>query len=68
MFVYVFTSSFNKANFFRIDATKSDKLGRFLNDTKAKMANCRLKYAFVGGRTHMLFYAIKEIAQYQELV
>lgn len=52
---------------FSIDATGCDCLGRFINDSPRKTANCVAKPVAFDGQPHVLFFACKDITSGTEL-
>lgn len=53
--------------FYSIDASGSERLGKFVNDAPKKVANCVAKAAFVNGMPRVLLYAVKNIPANMEL-
>jgi hypothetical protein len=50
-----------------IDATNSERLARFVNDSPRKFANCVPKALFVAGKPHVILFACKNIDAGTEL-
>lgn len=50
-----------------IDSTSSDGLGRLVNDSPMKKANCTVKKIPVGRKIHLCLYAAKDIPRNTEL-
>lgn len=50
-----------------IDGTFSDGLGRLVNDSPMRHANCQVKKIFHGNRVHLCLFAATEITSGVEL-
>jgi hypothetical protein len=53
--------------FYSIDASDSERLGKYVNDAPKKNANCVAKSAFVCGMPRVLLFAAKDIPANMEL-
>jgi len=53
--------------FCSIDASESERLGKYVNDLPRKEANCVAKAAFVCGLPRVLLFALKDITANSEL-
>ncbi|XP_028415468.1 N-lysine methyltransferase KMT5A-like [Dendronephthya gigantea] len=50
-----------------VDATFSTGLGRMVNDSEMKLANCLIKKVIVDSRPHLALFAKKKILKHEEL-
>ena len=53
--------------FYSIDATFSNGLGRLVNDSPSKIANCCMKKVKIENKTCLALVAVKDIPQNTEL-
>lgn len=53
--------------YFSIDAIGSTQLGRYVNDSPIKYANCRPKPVLVDGQPHLVLFACDNIEEGTEL-
>jgi len=50
-----------------IDASSSNRLAKFVNDSPARYANCKVKAMHLDGKPHLILFALKTISAGTEL-
>lgn len=50
-----------------IDASRSSRFARFINDSPRRSANCMPKYTLLNGNPHVLIFATRDIKVGDEL-
>jgi len=53
--------------YFSIDGRQTEKMGKFVNDSPARFANCIPKILMVDDKPHVAFFALKKILRGTEL-